>query len=125
MFKTVILIMPLIFTIQFEYDSWVVTERVKRLLKFLDFDFDFTKRQFIELYFINKSPTLWMISKVTNSLAFIQLLYFKLHEVILFFTLRQYVPFSFSICNNFCVNAWFVLLRDFLIYRLLVFNFAL
>ena len=42
-----------------------------------------------------------MISKMTNSQAFIRLLYFKPYDVILlYFTLRQSVSFSLPICYN-------------------------
>ena len=73
--------------------------------KILDFKLDFTKRRFIESYSINQIPNT-INEKMTNSLAFIRLLFFKPHDVILlFFTLRQSVCFSLPICYNFWVNV--------------------
>ena len=53
--------------------------------KILDFELDFTKRRFIESYFINQIPNTMNDKQNDKSLAFIRQLYFKPHDVTLLF----------------------------------------
>ena len=75
--------------------------------KILDFDLDFTKRRFIESYFINQMPNTnaQMVSKMKNFQAFIWLFYFRptYHVILLFFRLRQSVTFRFHFAIIFAL----------------------
>ena len=88
--------------------------------KILDFELDFTKRWFIELYFINQIPNTTNYkhdNKFPSSTSNTMKLYCC-------FSRSANLSLLFEFCNNFCVNVKFILLRDSLIYRKLAFKFA-